>query len=119
MPVRQRTTRHQRPELSSVQRGLLRDVPTLELLEMAKAEGSNPFKCFGPATEDKLRLLWEAGGAEVLAEWIREHPGTRPSTWWRIVAPTLAGFTGQVPWQTTRKEQRPVLRRLGALEPGE
>jgi hypothetical protein len=30
---------------------------------------------------------WEECRAEVLAEWARERPGTRPSTWWRLDAP--------------------------------
>jgi hypothetical protein len=30
---------------------------------------------------------WEECRAEVLAGWVREKPGTRPSTWWRLDAP--------------------------------
>ncbi len=123
MPVRQRTTRHQRPILSKVQRALLRDRAIRELLDLARDEGSNPFVAFGPATEAELRRLWEAGGAEALRLWIQSHPGTRPSIWWRVVAPTIAGYTGEVPWRATRgnpdpARQRPILARLGVLEAG-
>jgi hypothetical protein len=31
--------------------------------------------------------LWNAHRAVVLAWWVREHPGTRPSLWWRFEAP--------------------------------
>ena len=31
--------------------------------------------------------LWAAYGAEVTAEWIERHPGTRPQAWWRFDAP--------------------------------
>jgi hypothetical protein len=35
------------------------------------------------ARPDQLRELWATHGAEVLAHWTQERPGTRPSTWWR------------------------------------
>lgn len=35
----------------------------------------------------RLRELWEAHRAEVLAWWIRHHPGTRPSLWWKFDVP--------------------------------
>lgn len=42
---------------------------------------------------DEHRLLgaWHKYGEEVLATWIKQHPGTRPSTWWRFDAPRVNG----------------------------
>src|SRR5438445_3445567 len=36
---------------------------------------------------DRLRALWAEHGPELLAAWIREHPGTRPFAWWALEAP--------------------------------
>jgi hypothetical protein len=33
------------------------------------------------------RRLWERTRGELLPEWIREHPGTRPHIWWEVDAP--------------------------------
>lgn len=127
MPVRQRTARTRRPELSALQRGLLLDLPLDELLKAAEAEGIELYECWGPFGEREARLLWEAGGTEALAEWVLSRPGTRPSLWWLLEAPSLAKRAGvEVPfyWQGVRyhhdpAQQRPVLARLGALLPGE
>jgi len=37
--------------------------------------------------EASLRELWIAVRREVLDEWIREYPGTRPWAWWRFDMP--------------------------------
>jgi hypothetical protein len=34
-----------------------------------------------------LQEAWRLVSGEVLAEWIPEHPGTRPAVWWRWDAP--------------------------------
>jgi hypothetical protein len=39
------------------------------------------------ADNEELGEKWAEYGAEVLAEWMREHPGTRPFAWWRFQAP--------------------------------
>ena len=126
MPVRKRSTRHRRPELSRVQRGLLRGVPLEELLKMAAADGTNPFEAFGPPTPEAASRLWDVGGEEALPEWICQRPGTRPSVWWQVVAPALAdevGLQDRPLWRSCAgspaEEQRALLGRLGALEPGE
>lgn len=31
----------------------------------------------------KLITMWRAYGAEIVADWILEHPGSRPWAWWR------------------------------------
>ena len=33
---------------------------------------------------------WQAARGEILADWIREHPGTRPAAWWAYDAPKQA-----------------------------
>jgi hypothetical protein len=40
-----------------------------------------------PWREKSGRELWAAHGDAVLAGWIAEHPGTRPSCWWKFDAP--------------------------------
>lgn len=37
-----------------------------------------------------LRELWEDYGPEIVSSWAAEHPGTRPSCWWRWSAPRWA-----------------------------
>ncbi len=51
-----------------------------------------------------LRDLWETHRDEVLANWVRENPGTRPARWWEFDAPrspsgTYTGryFDGKLP----------------------
>lgn len=38
------------------------------------------------ANDEELRQFWNSVRADVLAEWIRERPGTRPWCWWRFEA---------------------------------
>jgi hypothetical protein len=39
--------------------------------------------------EDKEEGIWQTWGPSVLARWIKERPGTRPSLWWKYQAPRL------------------------------
>jgi hypothetical protein len=59
------------------------------------------------------RELWEASREEVLAIWTEEHPGTRPSLWWRLDAPRcpLGTWPGCY-WDGELPEPR---RRLGGI----
>jgi hypothetical protein len=45
---------------------------------------------------EALREVWDRARAEVLAGWIKEHPGTRPSAWWKCEAPRqpMGNFQG-------------------------
>lgn len=36
---------------------------------------------------DRLRAAWAEHGAAILADWIEQHPGTRPFAWWCLEAP--------------------------------
>lgn len=75
------------------------------------------FELFALAGHNKaaLRAAWDSARDEVLAEWIRDHPGTRPWAWWRFDAPreplTLA------PDRIWRDEDRtlPHRRRVGGV----
>lgn len=36
---------------------------------------------------NEARARWAEHGAQILADWIRDHPGTRPFAWWIVEAP--------------------------------
>jgi hypothetical protein len=38
----------------------------------------------------KKERIWQTWGPAVLARWIQERPGTRPSLWWKYQAPRLS-----------------------------
>jgi hypothetical protein len=49
--------------------------------------------------EADFKALWDAHGEQLLAEFVAEHPGTRPWAWWKFAAPGLPerlGGTGDV-----------------------
>lgn len=48
---------------------------------------------------DAARPLWEQYGDEITKRWIKDHPGTRPSCWWRYTAPKPIGFAPPEPAQ--------------------
>src|SRR5690242_15024366 len=58
-----------------------------------------------------LRQAWEEHREDVLAEWTKKHPGTRPSAWWQWDAPEDA--------PSNRETQAAYLRRHGLLLPNE
>ncbi len=45
----------------------------------------DPFK----GDDDAKRQAWESLRADLLEDWIREHPGTRPWAFWKFEAPEL------------------------------
>src|SRR4051794_23886652 len=46
---------------------------------------------YGDAFDDAAaREAWEIMRDKIMAEWIREQPGTRPWAWWRFDAPAPA-----------------------------
>ena len=48
----------------------------------------------GTLDMDRVRDAWADLGDELLAEHVREHPGTRPWAWWQIDAPEVMRRTG-------------------------
>jgi hypothetical protein len=63
----------------------------------------------------KLRELWRRHGTEILTWWLAHRsPGTRPSRWWRAMAPgRLLRVEGGL------ESQAAFLVRNGLLQPGE
>jgi hypothetical protein len=59
----------------------------------------------------KLGLLWREHRDEVLAAWIVERPGTRPSAWWR--------YEAGMPAPSEIGAQTAYLAQHGLLQPGE
>src|SRR4030095_5199485 len=49
------------------------------------AEGAHPFWRF--TFWHERERLWLEHRETILAGWIRDHPGTRPRTWWSLDAP--------------------------------
>jgi hypothetical protein len=81
MPVKRRVSK-QREQISPAMLAFLRDEPMPEDAGIAAwwiESETNP----GP----KASELWPEFRDEILADWIAEAPGTRPSMWWRLDAP--------------------------------
>jgi hypothetical protein len=36
---------------------------------------------------EHVREVWHEHGAALLADWLEEHPGSRPFCWWAVIAP--------------------------------
>ncbi|MCC6228523.1 MAG: hypothetical protein IT432_04775 [Phycisphaerales bacterium] len=63
-----------------------------------------------PLDLDLARRAWEELRDELLPEFIREHPLTRPWAWWRFDAPEP---------RSPLEPEREYLTRLGLLSPEE
>jgi hypothetical protein len=63
-----------------------------------------------PPLTRPLSETWHDHEAEIVAWWIEERPGTRPTCWWRYSAPE--------PRQSHESEAG-YLKRLGLFRPGE
>jgi len=80
---------------------------------------SNDFDLFLLRGDDKaIQKLWSEHREAIMAEWIHEHPGTRPSLWWKYDAPRMTagevearGWTG---WYFTPTLCEPRLRLGGS-----
>ena len=51
------------------------------------ADLPDPLAFFVMSRADRCADLWPEWGSEILPDWIRKHPGTRPWGWWRFEAP--------------------------------
>ena len=67
------------------------------------------FDTLGFEYGDDLKPLWEQYGDGITKTWIKEHPGTRPSCWWRFIAPRMIDFAPPEPAQLK------YLKRFGLL----
>jgi hypothetical protein len=92
------------------------------LYDQPQAADANPFTVLDldypndrTAVWDGMTLakVWAEYEAEVLADWIAENPGTRPSLWWKYSAPRqpLGAYPGRY-YDGTLPEPR---KRLGGI----
>jgi hypothetical protein len=80
--------------------------------EPPEEEGGDPAELFFI----NLHGLWVDHRAMVLPLWVREHPGTRPSHWWRWDAPRAApGTFGQIQKDLDGTPLPEPRRRLGGV----
>jgi hypothetical protein len=76
-----------------------------------------------------FRTAWDAHADEIVATWARDHPGSRPSLWWRWTAPeqrrvlaepeVLAPFRGDEEEVAYIESEAAFLRRHDLLLDGE
>jgi hypothetical protein len=61
-----------------------------------------------------LLELWTANRHQLLAAWVEEHPGTRPSLWWRCDAPRQPlGIWPEACWDGQLEQPRERLCGIG------
>jgi hypothetical protein len=67
-------------------------------------------RCDGPFCREPARVLWAERRGEILTDWIKTRPGTRPWAWWTFDAPED---------RPEGESEAGYLRRHGFLTPGE
>jgi hypothetical protein len=89
MPVKRRTAKMRRYDVSEVVEAILTDQA------LPEEDGANGWEFYShkycrrtgqlaiPTIEDH----WSRLGEAITAEWVQKHPGTRPSCWWDFSAP--------------------------------
>ena len=71
-----------------------------------------------PRALKRMRTAWQALRDELLADWIAEHPGTRPAAWWLFDSPEpRRRLNGQHPFDNLDRQAR--IDELAAKYPGE
>ena len=104
-----------------------REVPAL-IYRYFREEIMHTFFC----DNAQLAGAWDQIGSEIVEDWIRDKPGTRPMMWWRLSAPapgrTTDGGGGPgrrpenldipIPAPTPAAQKR-FLKRCNLLLPGE
>ena len=83
MPVKRRKAKQRRAEVSADMIAIFSD-----------REPSNPWVRF--STDAEFEAAWNEARDEILADWIADAPGSRPSAWWKYDAPRqpLGTFDG-------------------------
>lgn len=73
------------------------------------------------AGQHSLESLWRQHGEAVLADWIEQHPGTRPAAWWAWSGPDAQPGEPMklLPTPPPLADQRAILARVGALTTAE
>jgi hypothetical protein len=77
MPVKRRLDKR-RPQFEGTLFRLLSDLP---------AEPGDNILVRKFTSDEKLREAWEVHREFIVAQWIKERPGSRPLFWWRYSAP--------------------------------
>ena len=92
MPIKRRKAKERRAEIHPDMMAILSD----------REPSSGSFKYF--STDDEFLAAWNELREEILADWVVDAPGTRPSAWWKFDAPrqplgTFEGchFDGKLP----------------------
>ena len=81
MPTtRRRRTHPQRRPLTATEHAWLHDQPD-------PGDGGFTWLTLQGDTGGCAETLWREHRDQVLEDWIKKHPGTRPSQWWRFEAP--------------------------------
>jgi hypothetical protein len=88
-------------EISDAAWAFLNDLPTPD-----DTESAFEILMLGNPNDEALGELWDRARGEVLAGWVKDHPGTRPSAWWKCECPrqpmgTFQGayYDGRLPEQ--------------------
>lgn len=79
-----------------------------ELNDLPEPDDTNPFAKLA-MNENDWRALWTEHHDSILENWIKQYPGTRPSSWWKFSAP-------RQPLDTTQPEPRLRLGGKGTAE---
>ncbi len=96
MPTnRMRRTRKARPTVEAV------EIHYLKTGDHSADDGFLLFRC-----EEDWHVLWEQLRDTIMAEWIRNHPGTRPWAWWGFDAPRQPDQGSGGFWEGTLPEPR-------------
>lgn len=85
MPRRRRTEKAKpHAEISDATWAFLNDEP------IPDGDGETKFDIFmlDNPNGEALRELWDRARGEVLAGWVKDHPGTRPGAWWKCEVPS-------------------------------
>lgn len=89
MPVKRRTAKLNRYDVSEVVEAILTDQP------LPEEDGANGWEFYvhkycrrtGQLVVPTIEDYWNRLGEAITAEWAQEHPGTRPSCWWDYSSP--------------------------------
>ncbi|MGI4945839.1 MAG: hypothetical protein ACRYHQ_35650 [Janthinobacterium lividum] len=89
MPVKRRTAKLRRYDVSEVVEAILTDQP------LPAEDGANGWEFYchkycrrtGQLAVPTIEDYWGRLGQAITAEWAQEHPGTRPSCWWDFSSP--------------------------------
>jgi hypothetical protein len=59
-------------------------------------DGWDRFEMMYPRQTGALATHWREHGADIVERWVEDHPGRRPSCWWRFDAPEPRQMAGEI-----------------------